>query len=78
MLLLIFLSGICIHLQTVLYSHDIAYLLAYLRTILPEWVDSMVSSTTVVSALAYEAIKTKKKITSRSILGKIDRTLELI
>ena len=53
-------------------------LLAYLRTILPEWVDVMVSSTTVVSTLAYEAIKSKNKITRRSILGKIDRTMDLI
>ena len=43
MQLLTFLSGICIHLQTVLYLRDIVYLFAYLRTMLPEWVDGMVS-----------------------------------
>ncbi len=51
---------------------------SYLRIILPEWVDDMVSNTSIVSALVYESIKAKKKITHRSILGKVDRTLDLI
>ena len=50
--------------------------LTYLRCILPEWIDGT-CKTTVVTSLAYEAMKSRKPINPKSVLGKIDKQQDL-
>ena len=54
------------------------FLLTLYRIILPEWVDGTVSNTTILSVLVYEAIKTRKTVNHRTMLGKVDRQKDLI
>ena len=55
-----------------------AILCAFLRIILPDWIDGTVSNTTILSVLVYEAIKTRKSVNRKTILGKVDRQKDLI